>query len=104
MVGPTGGEENQLRGHPERPERLAAVMAGVADLHLDADLLTVVPEAAGAVDLARVHDEGYLSDLERMSREGGGHLDPDTYASAGSWEAARRAAGAGLTAVRELAR
>jgi acetoin utilization deacetylase AcuC-like enzyme len=33
---------------------------------------------------------------------GGGRLDPDTYASAGSWNAAVLAAGAGLTAVRAL--
>ena len=33
---------------------------------------------------------------------GGGRLDPDTYASAGSWRAATLAAGAGLTAVEAL--
>jgi acetoin utilization deacetylase AcuC-like enzyme len=37
--------------------------------------------------------------METMCLGGGGRLDPDTYASPGSFEAARLAAGAGLTAV-----
>jgi acetoin utilization deacetylase AcuC-like enzyme len=55
-------------------------------------------------DLARVHAPGYLAELEAFCARGGGHLDPDTFARADSWRAARRAAGAGLAALDELER
>ena len=88
--------------HPERPERLQAVLDGLrlADLH---DAVTAVdPLAATRADLERVHPVPYLDRIEGICAAGGGRLDPDTYASAGSWHAATLAAGAGLTAIREL--
>jgi acetoin utilization deacetylase AcuC-like enzyme len=54
--------------------------------------------------LVRVHAPTYLSQLEALCSEGGGHIDADTYARADSWAAARRAAGAGLVALDELER
>lgn len=53
--------------------------------------------------LARVHAPLYLAQLETFCAEGGGRIDADTYARADSWAAARRAAGAGLAALDELA-
>jgi len=50
-------------------------------------------------ELARVHDGWHLDDLARLSQEGGGSIDGDTYATPESWEIATRAAGAGLVAV-----
>ena len=55
-------------------------------------------------DLARAHGERYLEDLAAFCAAGGGDLDPDTFAGAGSWRAARLAAGAGLAAVEALDR
>jgi acetoin utilization deacetylase AcuC-like enzyme len=49
-----------------------------------------------------VHSDGYLDALADFCAEGGGHLDPDTVASAGSWETARLTAGAGLEAAAAL--
>ena len=74
-----------------------ATKAGLADA-----LVAVEPVAATREDLERVHPARYLDRIEGISLLGGGRLDPDTYASAGSWNAAVLAAGAGLTAVREL--
>lgn len=88
--------------HPERPERLSAVLDGASRAGLADALVAVEPEAATREDLERVHPAPYLDRIEGISRLGGGRLDPDTYASAGSWNAAVLAAGAGLTAVREL--
>ncbi|HWD51276.1 MAG TPA: histone deacetylase [Acidimicrobiales bacterium] len=91
-----------MRQHPERPARIGAVMAGVGDLHLGSDLAAVAAAPAGRAQLARVHTPEYLDELQRFSVGGGGHLDPDTYADATSWDAARLAAGAGIAAVDEL--
>ena len=49
-------------------------------------------------DLALVHDPSYIDAIAKLCASGGGALDPDTAAVEGSWEAALRAAGAGLAA------
>jgi acetoin utilization deacetylase AcuC-like enzyme len=96
--------EHRRPGHPERPDRVTAALAGVADLHLGSDLEVVPALAAERAQLSRVHAAGYLDELAAFCREGGGDLDPDTYATAGSWDAACVAAGAGLAAIDALRR
>ncbi len=96
-------ERHAEPGHPERPDRVAAVMQGVADLGLGSDLVEVPRRAATRAELARVHDEAYLDDLGVFCYNGGGDIDPDTYATYGSWGAAVEAAGAGLAVVDEMA-
>jgi acetoin utilization deacetylase AcuC-like enzyme len=88
--------------HPERPERLGAVLDGAAKAGLSDALVAVDPRAATRAELELVHPSGYLDRIEGISAMGGGRLDPDTYASPGSWLAATLAAGAGLTAVEAL--
>jgi acetoin utilization deacetylase AcuC-like enzyme len=102
MVGPVESDAHLQRGHPERPARIGAVLEGVGDLHLDSDLVVLPARAATLEELRRVHSANHLEALERFCAAGGGHLDADTYATAGSWEAARLSAGAGLVAVGEL--
>lgn len=88
--------------HPESPERLASVMGALNDSTLD-----LAPHDAPFVDeadLLKVHDRAYLDEIARLSpREGRVHLDPDTSMSSGSLTAARRAAGAAVQAVRDVA-
>lgn len=48
--------------------------------------------------MERVHPPAYLALLERVRDRGGGRLDADTVMSAGSWEAALRAAGGAVAA------
>ncbi len=91
-------------GHPERPDRLRAAMAGVADLHLGSDLIVVPPYTAARAELARVHDGGYLDELDAFCYAGGGDIDQDTYATFYSWSIATYAAGAGLAVIAELQR
>jgi acetoin utilization deacetylase AcuC-like enzyme len=50
-----------------------------------------------------VHSAAYLDAFERFAAAGGGHLDPDTVVSTGTWETALAAAGAGLAAIEALA-
>jgi acetoin utilization deacetylase AcuC-like enzyme len=88
--------------HPERPERLDAVLEGVRLAGLSDAISALEPRPAERVDLERVHPAWYLDRMETMCAGGGGRLDPDTYASPGSFHAARLAAGAGLTAVEAL--
>lgn len=88
--------------HPESPERLRSVVDALEDAALD-----LAPNDAPFVeeaDLLAVHDRAYLDEIARLApHEGRVHLDPDTSMSAGSLMAARRAAGAVVTAVRDVA-
>ena len=92
------------RGHPERVQRLAAAVAGVGAADLGDAVVDLAPREATIAELARVHPAEYLEALERFCAAGGGDIDPDTRASAGSWRAGRLAAGAGLAAVEALRR
>jgi acetoin utilization deacetylase AcuC-like enzyme len=91
-------------GHPERIARLRAVAEGVADAGIDDALAELEPRDATREELQRVHAPALLERVESLSARGGGPVDPDTVISAGSWAAARRAAGAGLAAAAALAR
>src|SRR5438132_8286388 len=95
-------EHESGRGHPERPERLAAVLAGVDAAGVREGIVGVSPRAATRDELALVHPAPYLDALEQFCASGGGHLDADTGAGPGSWNAATLAAGAGLEAVERL--
>lgn len=90
-------------GHPERPERLGAVRAGLAAAGLEEALVEVAPRAATTDELALVHSDAHIEAVAAVCAAGGGPLDPDTSTSRGSWEAAVRAAGAGLEAADRLA-
>ena len=91
-------------GHPERARRLAAVLqapeaAGVGDA-----IRLLEPREATTAELGLVHPPDYLEVLERFCAAGGGDIDGDTRASAGSWRAGKLATGAGLAAVEALRR
>ncbi len=88
------------KGHPERPARLAAARAGLLEADVDVDW-RVAPRA-GAEDLAAVHDPEYIESIHGFCVAGGGSLDADTRAGPHSWEAALRAAGAGIAAIDDL--
>lgn len=88
-------------GHPERPARLAALHSGLGELDREAVVWVEAPEAEMA-DVLRVHPESLITDMDALCASGGGHIDPDTYVSPRSGDAAKRAAGAGLELVRRL--
>ncbi|MBW8813213.1 MAG: histone deacetylase family protein [Caulobacterales bacterium] len=88
--------------HPERTERLAAVMGALTDSGLD--LAPHEAPLAEDADLLRVHDADYVAAIVRGAPAAGRlELDADTYMSPGSLTAARRAAGAVVQAVRDVA-
>jgi len=80
-------------GHPERPARAEAVRdalntAGIAERGRRVPVRLATDE-----ELARVHSGAFLSELEKVIPGQTGWMDPDTYYSPGSWDAARSAAG-----------
>ncbi len=91
------------RGHPERPERLRAVLA-----HLEAEGFLArhtvrQPAVADRAALATIHDTAYLDALERLSpADGLVALDPDTTLGPMSLTAASLAAGAVADAVQAV--
>lgn len=86
-------------GHPERPERIAAVLEALRAPELTLLVHWIEASPANRGDLARVHSAAYLDALEALDARGGGALDPDTVLGSRSWEAALAAAGVAIGAV-----
>jgi acetoin utilization deacetylase AcuC-like enzyme len=80
-------------GHPERPERAAAIRDALVAAGIAGRGTHVPIRPATDDELVRVHAAGYLEDLAREIPGHTGWLDADTYFSPRSWEAARAAAG-----------
>lgn len=89
--------------HPERPERLGAVVDGTRIADLSEALTPVNVRPATVEQLLRVHTNEHVERIRDVVHRGGGRLDEDTVASAESWNAALLAAGAGLTVIDLLA-
>ncbi len=104
LNGPTDDSGHEEPGHPERPDRITAVKAGVDDLHLGSDLVIVPQYSATRAQLSRVHEGTYLDQLGVFCYEGGGDIDEDTYATYDSWSIAQYAAGGGLAVIDALRR
>jgi acetoin utilization deacetylase AcuC-like enzyme len=83
--------------HPETPDRLRAIRQRLAKRHgveyVDAD-----PAAVDRVEA--VHDADYVAEFREFCEAGGGNWDPDTVASADTFEAALTSAGLAQWAAR----
>jgi len=91
-------------GHPERRERLEAILAALEDESFQ-NLFRVAAPQASREQLALVHPRPYVDRiLEVAPKAGSIRLDADTVMSPGSAEAALRAAGAVCAAVDEVMR
>ena len=90
-----------LPGHPERPARLRAIEAALAEREWLGWERREAP-AAGEEELALVHPREHVERIRSLCRSGGGAIDVDTYAGAASWEAALRSAGAACEMTRTL--
>ena len=87
-------------GHPESPERYAAVMQALrGDAELWPRLLEVEASPAPRGDVQAVHTPQHFKHVERAVREGVGYLDADTVVSLRSLDVALRTAGAACRAV-----
>jgi acetoin utilization deacetylase AcuC-like enzyme len=91
------------RGHPERPERLRAVLTHLEAQGFLARHTVRQPVPADRAALATIHDPAYLDALERLRpADGLVALDPDTTLGPMSLTAASLAAGAVADAVRAV--
>ncbi|MEM6991725.1 MAG: histone deacetylase [Myxococcota bacterium] len=84
-------------GHPERPDRLRAVVEHFRRRPIEGTR-TEAPTEASLEAVARVHPAEHIQRIED-ARGQTRSLDPDTHISPGSVAAARLAAGAGIAAV-----
>jgi acetoin utilization deacetylase AcuC-like enzyme len=83
--------------HPERPKRLESVINGLKNAGVWDGALQISPRPASDEELQLVHTKQYISDVTRaMKQVEFGNLDPDTFFSPGSLEAALNAAGGGI--------
>ena len=86
--------------HPEHVGRLRAITRALRE---SPELFHSVDHLEGrhatAAELGLVHDPHYVRTVQELAAEGGGRLDADTLASAGSWEAATAGAGCVLMGI-----
>ena len=90
---------HDVPGHPERPERVAAILEQLERDSLSSRLARVPERVAMETELRLVHHPDLISLLRKLDAAGGAQLDPDTAILSGSFDAAARAVGGVLNAV-----
>jgi acetoin utilization deacetylase AcuC-like enzyme len=85
--------------HPERPERLQAIRNLLRECGMMDDMEWPRVHSAQPEQIFAVHDESLWRQVQRLSAQGGGRFDADTYVNAFSFDAACHAAGAAIQAV-----
>ena len=88
--------------HPERRERLEVALARLDADGLRAAMQPLPVRPATLEELQWLHDRDYVLHVQALSAAGGGDIDLDTIATAGTWAAACAAAGACIDAVRAV--
>lgn len=86
-------------GHPERPDRLRAIVKMLAESGLEKKMIEVNPRKATVDEIALVHDPDYIDSVARTSGQEASKLDPDTVVSPESFDSSLLAAGGLLEAV-----
>ena len=93
--------QHDTGGHPENARRLTAIEEAMSERDwLGLDL--VEAPAATREQLERVHSAAHVDEIKAISARGGGMIDLDTVASAGSFEAALHSAGGAVHAAERL--
>ena len=92
-------QQHDTRDHVEGKDRLTCIDVILEKTKVKEQLALIPPRPATVDEIAAVHDREYIRSLKAEIDSGGGWLDPDTYASRGSWEAALYAAGGLMNAV-----
>src|SRR3989442_384393 len=96
--------EHELPGHPERPDRLRAIMSHLEESSVLAKMTQVEARDATTHELRFVHTESLIEEVAATSGVDRHRFDADTYGSARSYEAALRAAGGTLAATEAVLR
>jgi acetoin utilization deacetylase AcuC-like enzyme len=85
--------------HPERPERLRAVLRHLERNGISGHCTSLPVRPATDEELLRVHSPKHIAAIDAFAAQGGGRIEVDTWVSTGSPLAARLAAGAVVDAV-----
>ena len=80
-------------GHPEKAQRLEAIISHLEQTGLKQQLLPIKPRVATTEEISLVHGKQYISYIQEVAKNGGGWLDVDTVMSPNSYDAALYAAG-----------
>ncbi len=86
-------------GHPERAERLEAIVSRLKDGSFPDVLHWKEPRRARREELSLIHTANHIDTVERTAIMGGFSLDPDTMVSPESFDVALQSAGAWLEGV-----
>ncbi|MEO1184122.1 MAG: histone deacetylase [Cyanobacteria bacterium J06636_27] len=91
------------RGHPERPERLSAVVSALNEAAFSQQIKwrspTSIEENSPISVIEEIHSPRYIRKVRDIANEGGGFLDTDTYVSPKSYDVALLAVNAWLDGV-----
>jgi acetoin utilization deacetylase AcuC-like enzyme len=93
--------EHDTGGHPENARRITAIEEAMSEREWLGMELVEAP-AATREQLERVHSATHIDSIRELAERGGGPIDLDTVASAGSWNAALHAAGGAVGAAERL--
>jgi len=85
--------------HPEKPERLPAIIDALKDSGLWDKLVHLEPSPATVEQVQYVHDENYVETLREFCARGGGYLDLDTGVTRESFDVALLAVGGIIRAI-----
>jgi acetoin utilization deacetylase AcuC-like enzyme len=91
--------EHDLPSHPENARRLERILSTLESEGLLERLRLLEPRPATTGELQRVHTAELIARVQRTAQAGGGYMDPDTYVSPRSFDAALMAAGGLVRAV-----
>lgn len=96
-------EHDSGRGHPERPERLSAIVERLERNGLLERCVRPTPNEASVESIVRVHAPGHVEHIARLASLGRLVAEtPDTLVSAATYRAARLAVGGVQQAVDEV--
>ena len=91
--------EHDTGDHPENARRLEAVITGLDNKFIRAQLKLIPARPATLEELIAIHQADYISRVEAFCQRGGGSWDADTVMSKDSYKAALYAAGGSIAAV-----
>lgn len=88
--------------HPERGERLIAILNRLKEEGLYQRLIPIEPREASREELLYVHTEGHIERIRRACENAPAFLDPDTAVSKDSYRVALLAAGGVISACHKV--